>query len=146
MILMNWYTFFHILILDVRRPKPEICSTMASFRMKILPLCYSGYSHAISYHNDVIKWKHFPRYWPFVRGNHRFPANSPHKCQWRRALIFTLICARMNGWVNNREAGDLRRHRAHYDVIVMIFQNFCIHIYIHTQKFSIMWSYWYWQV
>ena len=24
------------------------------------------------------------------------------------------------GWVNNREAGDLRRHRAHYDVIVMI--------------------------
>ena len=25
----------------------------------------------------------------------------------------------INGWVNNREAGDLRRHRAHYDVIVM---------------------------
>ena len=29
------------------------------------------------------------------------------------------ICARINGWVNNREAGDLRRHRVHYDVIVM---------------------------
>ena len=28
----------------------------------------------------------------------------------------------INGWVNNREAGDLRRHRAHYDVIVMISQ------------------------
>ena len=26
----------------------------------------------------------------------------------------------INGWVNNREAGDLRRHRAHYDVIVML--------------------------
>ena len=42
------------------------------------------------YHDDVIKWKHFPRYWPFVRGIHRSP--------WR---------------------GDLRRHRAHYDVTVM---------------------------
>ena len=42
------------------------------------------------------------------------------KGQWRRALMFSLICARINSWVNNREAGDLRRHRAHYDVIVMI--------------------------
>ena len=70
-------------------------------------------------HDDVIKWKHFPRYWPFVRGIHRSPVNSPHKGQWRGALMFTLICARINGWVNNREAGDLRRNRAHYDVIVM---------------------------
>ena len=70
-------------------------------------------------HDDVIKWKHFPRYWPFVRGIHRSPVNSPHKSQWRGALMFTLICARINGWVNNREAGDLRRYRAHYDVIVM---------------------------
>ena len=33
--------------------------------------------------------------------------------------MFTLICARINGWVNNREAGDLRRYRGHYDVTVM---------------------------
>ena len=71
-------------------------------------------------HDDVIKWKHFPRYWPFVRGIHRSPVNSLHKGQWLAALIFTLICARINGWVNNREAGDLRCHRAHYDVIVII--------------------------
>ena len=71
-------------------------------------------------HDDVIKWKHFPRYWPFVRGIHRYPVNSPHKGQWRGALMFSLICAWINGWVNNREAGDLRRHRDHYDVIVMI--------------------------
>ena len=71
------------------------------------------------WHDDVIKWKHFPRYWPFVRGIHRSPVNSPHKGQWHGALMFTLICARINGWVNNREAGDLRRYRAHYDVIVM---------------------------
>ena len=36
--------------------------------------------------------------------------------------MFTLICARINGWVNNREAGDLRRYRAHYDVIVMFIE------------------------
>ena len=44
----------------------------------------------------------------------------PHKGQWRRALMYSLICARINGWVNNREAGDLRRHPTHCDVIVMI--------------------------
>ena len=71
-------------------------------------------------HDDVIKWKHFPRYWHFVRGIHRSPVNSPHKGQWRVALMFSLIYIRINGWVNNREAGNLRRHRAHYDVIAMV--------------------------
>ena len=70
-------------------------------------------------HDDVIKWRHFLRYWPFVRGIHRSPVNSPGKGQWRGALIFSLIFAWINGWVNTREAGDLRRHRVHYDVIVM---------------------------
>ena len=78
-------------------------------------------------HDDVIKWKHFPRYWPFVWGIHRSPVNSPHKGQWRGALMFTLICARINGWVNNREAGDLRRYRTHYDVIVMEKSNCRVH-------------------
>ena len=49
-------------------------------------------------HDDVINWKHFARYWPFVRGIHRSPVNSPHKGQWRGALMFTLICARINDW------------------------------------------------
>ena len=70
-------------------------------------------------HDDVIKWKHLPRYWPFVRGIHRSPVNFPHKGQWSGALKFSLICAWINTWVNNCEAGDLRRHRARYDVIVM---------------------------
>ena len=52
-------------------------------------------------------------------GNSPVPVNSPHKGQWRGALMFTLICARINDWVNNREAGDLRRHLDHYDVSVM---------------------------
>ena len=70
-------------------------------------------------HDDVIKWKHFPRYWPFVRGIHRSTVNCPHKGPWRGALMLSLICVWINGWVNNREAGDLRRYRTHYDVTVM---------------------------
>ena len=69
--------------------------------------------------DDVIKWKHFPRNWQFVRRIHRSPVNSPHKGQWRGALMFSLIYVWINDWVNNREAGDLRRYRAHYAVIVM---------------------------
>ena len=88
-------------------------------------------------HYDVIKWKHFPRYWSFVRGIHRSPVNSPHKGQWRGALIFILICARINGWVNNREAGDLRRYRTHYDVIVMLWSSIR-NVYIITIFFK--WS------
>ena len=46
--------------------------------------------------------------------------DSPHRGQWRRALMFSLICVWINGWVHNGETGDLRRYRAHYDVIVML--------------------------
>ena len=76
----------------------------------------------VSVHDDVIKWKHFPRYWPFVRGIHRSPVNFPHKGHWRGALMFSLICTWINGWVNNRKAGDLRHHRTHYDVTIMLYQ------------------------
>ena len=72
-------------------------------------------------HDDIIKWKHFPCYWPFVQGIHRSPVNSPHKDQWCRALMFSLIWAWINGWVNNCGAGDLRCHRTHYDVAVISF-------------------------
>ena len=81
---------------------------------------YCSYCYkSVSLYHDVIKWKHFPRYWPFVRGINRSPVNSPHKGQWRGALMFSLIYDWINGWVNNDEAGDLRRHRAHYNVTVM---------------------------
>ena len=74
----------------------------------------------VRFRHDVIKWKHFPRYCPFVRGIHWSPVNSPHEGQWRGALMFSLICAWTHGWVNNRKAGDLRFYRALYDVTVMI--------------------------
>ena len=82
---------------------------------KLFPLS----PHLFMVHNDVIKWKHFPRYWPFVRGIHRSLVNSPNKGQWHGSLMFPLICVWTKGWANNREAGDWRRHCAHYDVIVM---------------------------
>ena len=82
------------------------------------------------FHDDVIKWKHFPRYWPFVWGIHRSPVNSPHKGHLRGALIISLICAWINGWVNNREAGDFRRHRVYYGVIVMRWQ--CVSAFPQT--------------
>ena len=70
-------------------------------------------------HNAVIKWKHFPHYWPFARGIHRSPEDSPHKDQWHGALIFSVICPWTNGGANNRDAGGLRHHHAHYDITVM---------------------------
>ena len=81
-----------------------------------------------------MKWKHFPHYWPFVRGIHRSPVNSPHKGQWCLALMFSLIWAWINGWVNNREAGDLRRHRAHYEVTVMNFFHIYALVFYRSQK------------
>ena len=77
-----------------------------------LPVC-PGLITQLPQHDDVIKWKHFPRYWQFLRGIHRSPVNSPHNGQWRGALIFSSICA----W---SAPGDLRRHRTHYDVTIMV--------------------------
>ena len=114
----------------------KMCSHASIFRVLVtVPLCVlfersacrghrpgcSGhvkYTENETYHDDVIKWKHFPRYWSFVQGIHRSPVNSLHKGQWRGALMFYLIWTWTNGWVNNRETGDLIRHRVHYDVTV----------------------------
>ena len=82
-----------------------------------------GYSYLIH-----AWWRHqietFPRHWPFVRGIHRSPMDSPHKGQWSRAEIFPLIPARISGRANSRSAGDFRRHRIYYGVIVMIYKPF----------------------
>ena len=63
-------------------------------------------------------------------GNSPVPGEFPHKGQWRGDLMFSLICVWINGWVNNRKAGDLRRYCAHYDVIVMRLECNCI-IVVH---------------
>ena len=81
--------------------------------------CYQTCKQRGLNHDDVIKWNYFPRYRVFVRGIHGSPVDSPHKGQWRGALVFSLICAWTNGWANNRYAGDLRRHRTRDDVTVL---------------------------
>ena len=86
--------------------------------------------------DDVIKWKFFPHYWPFVCGNSPVtPVNSPHKGQWRKALTFSLISSTWtNSWTNNEDTGDLKCHCAHYDVIVMT------HVHACTQTQPILWE------
>ena len=99
-----------------RRPgdKPLSEPVMVSLQTHICVTQPQWINHYWDYYHgtygDVIKWKRFPRYWLFVWGIHRWPVNSRHKGQWRGALMFSLICAWINGGVNNREAGDLRRH------------------------------------
>ena len=68
-------------------------------------------------HDDVMKWKHFLRYWPFVRGIRpgEFPAPRPVT----RSFDVFLIFAWTNSWVNNGNAGGLRLHHADFDVIAM---------------------------
>ena len=75
--------------------------------------------HRLCYeHDDVIKWKHFPRYWPFVRGIHWSRWIPRSKAS--DAELWCFLWLRLNkDWVNNREAGDLRCYHGHYDVIVM---------------------------
>ena len=70
------------------------------------------YREILWWHDDVIKCKHFPRYWPFVRAIHRSPVNSPTKASDVERDVFSV------SWVTKGEAGDLRRHRTHYYVTV----------------------------
>ena len=65
---------------------------------------------AYAYHDDVIKWEHFLRYWPFVRGiqwSLQFPSQSP--VMWS----FDIFFAWTNGWTNSEVAGDMRHHDVH---------------------------------
>ena len=78
-----------------------------------------GWYNKRALHDDVIRWRHFPRNWPFVRGIHRSRWIPHTKASDAELWCFSLICVWINGWVNNRQAGDVRRYRGHYDVIVM---------------------------
>ena len=64
-------------------------------------------------------WRHQMVTFSLCAGIHRWPVISPNERQSRWALTYSLICAWINRWVNNRDAGDLRHHRGDYDVIAM---------------------------
>ena len=81
----------------------------------------------------------FSRYWPFVRGFRRSPVNSPHKNQWRGTLMFSLICAWINGWVNTREA-----KRRIWDAIVLIMTSLWCGWLIWNLHDPVTWS-WGWE-
>ena len=79
--------------------RPTVC---AHFRCATGPPRSERNVSVLCYHNDdVIKWKHIPRYWPFVWIIHRSPMNSQHKDQWRGALMFSLICP-LNKWLSKQ--------------------------------------------
>ena len=121
--LWKWSEKYHIIMVDTDclvlypiKPTrvPNTCYLvhhLSTLYMLAVSMCAGD----LAYHDDVIKWKHFPCYCPFVRS----PVNSQHKGQWCGALMFSLICAWIKGCVNNCEAGDLRCNCTHYDVTVM---------------------------
>ena len=94
---------------------------------------YQHATHSSLRHDDVIKWKHFRRYWPFLRGIHRSPVNSPHKGQWRGVCCFFDLCLEKNGWWCTDLANTNRSHLGHYrwreDVVFLM-------------KFSSLFFYW----
>ena len=114
--------------------KFTILAWISFIRILIPPLLFSKVHLLVNYptaftldkiwyikvHSYVIKWKHFPCYWPFVRGIHLSPLSSRHRGQWCRALIYSLIPVWANSWANNRDARDLRCLLAYYDIIVML--------------------------
>ena len=99
------------------------------------PVNSTGAKHeAAAAVGQIAWWRHkmetFSALLALCAGNSPVPVNSPHNGHWRGTLMFSLICAWINDWVNNREAGDLRRHRGHYDVNVMV----TCHIYCWRNK------------
>ena len=55
----------------------------------------------------------------FCAGNSPVTGEFPAQRPMTRSFDVFFDLRLINGWVNNREAGDLRRHREHYDVIIM---------------------------
>ena len=121
----------------------SFCRSVMQFQSNVTYARASSFhsaSGSVVFNDDVIKWKYFPRYWPFVRGIHRSPVNSPHKGQWHGALMFCLICAWTRGWVNNRDTGVLRRHCGHYSVTVMWQIHFVVRCRINETLRITLWN------
>ena len=90
---------------------------IAAYSMKSHLYFMKFVNTTVPQYDDVMKWKHFPRCFPFVREIHQSPVNFPYKGQKRGVLMFSLICICTNGWVNNLNVDDNRR--SHYDATVM---------------------------
>ena len=110
--IVQWVSFVHLNTAQSTKTTllltPTFCENVSVWMTKNYFCIHKSRSISIflsaitpNYHDDVIRWNHFPCYGPFVRVMHRSPVDSPHKGQWRRALMFSLICAWTNGWAND---------------------------------------------
>ena len=129
-----------------------ICVVIFTILVQLMTLFLPHWWWLSRWHDDVIKWKHFPRYWPFVRVIHRHRWIPLTKASDAEFWCFLWSIPWINSWINNREAGDLRHHRAHYDVIVMDavartgwapgVYSFIFHFLITTMQSIIVFSWW----
>ena len=127
-ILYHWKLncMFNSLFRQTRKQKPKL---HINDTLKGEYVCHhhQGTEMQQASRDDVMKWKHFPNYWPFVRVIHRWPVNSHHKGQWHGALMVVLICTWTNGWPNHRDASDLRHICNHYDITVILMSRHDLH-------------------
>ena len=82
------------------------------------------------------KMEIFSLFLDLCAGNSPIIDEFPAQGQWRRALMFSLFCVRINGWVNNCEAGDLIRHHTHYDATTMLIFTWCEWFYHHNRAIT----------
>ena len=89
---------------------------------------YTGLGHRCAFrcHYDVTQWRRLLRYRPFAMGIHRWPMDSPHKGPVAQTLMFSLMIVQTNSWIIRPVPGDLRRHCAHCDVIIMALAHGCV--------------------
>ena len=103
--------------------------------------------------NDIVSWwRHqmepFPVLLALCEDNPPVTDGFLTKSQWRRASMCSLICARTNSWAYNRVVGDLRRHRAHYGVTLLMnpqrngiynviyWMEWCYHVFVNENELS----------
>ena len=117
------------------RQSPRVPSVFSSHSVRGVPCTSSWRRHQM---------ETFVALLALCAENSPVPVISPHKDQWRGALIFSWICAWINDWVNNRKAGDLRRHRGHYDIDVMctsMLNVYCVSFILKILNDAITWLY-----
>ena len=81
---------------------------------------FMGLYCAFLVHDDAMTWKRNRRYWPFVRGIHRWPVDSHHKGPLTRALMVSFMLVLTNSWTNTRVAVDLRHHAARVIMVMSL--------------------------
>ena len=106
-----YFNPFQAYLCNCRAGSSTVWYRTVVYKQRMVPVDKWRIGATLLIHDDVIKWIHFPCYWPFVRGIHRLLVDSLHKDHWRRALMFSLICVSRSDWANTGDAGDLRRHR-----------------------------------